>query len=101
MLPWLFDPSAEYNPRDGYTIDGQQQQPQQYTRDREWGEMVEKQPLRHDNADLDSGRLAVAHGYLPESKELMALQEREQLGAPPRTPETLPLYQIRDSLQWP
>ena len=101
MLPWMFDSSAEYNPRDGYAIDGQQQQPQQYARDREWGEMVEKQPLRHDNADLDSGGLAVAHGYLPESKELMALQEREQLGAPPRTPETLPLYQVRDSLQWP
>ena len=90
ILPWLFDPSVEYYPRDG----------QQHARDGEWGGMVEKQPLRHDDTDLDSGGLAVAHGYLPESKELMALEEREQSGVPPSTTEALPLYQTRDSLQW-
>lgn len=98
ILPWLFDGSAEHYPNPG---GGQQHA----NRDGEWSEIVEKQPLGPNDVEADTGGIAVAHGYLPDSKELMAWSEREQ-GVDPRTPratdsETLPRYQTRGSLQWP
>jgi len=77
----------------------------EHARDGRGNVIVEKQPLRLDNADADVevGGLAVARGYLPDSKELMAWQEQEQTGAQggARTSlmEALPLYQARASLQ--
>ncbi|KAH8979833.1 hypothetical protein EDB92DRAFT_1902525 [Lactarius akahatsu] len=80
MGPWSSARSAG-NARDGGTAFEKQQEPE------------------------PSG-LPVAHGYLPDSKELMAWQEREQAGAQglartPSTTEVLPLYQTRRSLRRP
>ncbi|KAI9456377.1 hypothetical protein BJY52DRAFT_1224270 [Lactarius psammicola] len=77
-----------------------------HARDREGGETtVERQSLRPDVVDLEQSGLAVTRGYLPDSKELMAWQEREQAtGAQSGTRasgtiETLPQYQTRRSLR--
>lgn len=69
------------------------------------GETGGKQPLRYGDAEPEPDGLAFARGYLPDSKELMAWQEREQAGArgcaqTPRATEALPRYQTRDSLRW-
>ncbi|KAH9057201.1 hypothetical protein EDB87DRAFT_1132126 [Lactarius vividus] len=68
----------------------------------------EKQPLRPDDVEPEPSGLAVAHGYLPDSKESMAWREREQeraaaqgLARTPVTTEALPLYQSRRSLRRP
>jgi hypothetical protein len=99
-LPWLFDRSSEYYPRDGHVVDGQLHA----TRDGECGgEMAaEKQPLHPNDADLDTAGLAFTHGYLPDSKDFVAWQEREQAIATgmSHTTEALPLYETRDSLRW-
>ncbi|KAI9438736.1 hypothetical protein H4582DRAFT_193778 [Lactarius indigo] len=73
---------------------------------RDGGTAFENQPLRPDNVEPEPSGLAVARGYLPDSKELMAWQEREQAGAQgiartPSTAEVLPLYQARRSLRRP
>ena len=87
MVPWSFARSAG-NARGG---EG-------------GGTAVEKQPLPPDDADLEQSGVAVARGYLPDSKELMAWQEREQAGAQSGTQtsgttEALPRYQTRGSLR--
>ena len=94
LLPWLSVRSAASYPTDAR--DGQQQQQQQWA-------AAEKQPLRPDDDDPElepSGGMALARGYLPDSKELMAWQEREQAGAQgtPSTIEALPRYQ--SSFRW-
>ena len=96
MLPLLFARSAAYYPSDGDARNGQQN-----TRDET---AIKKQDLRHDDAGLEPDGLIFAHGYLPDSKELMAWQEWEQADAQgcartSRTMEALPQYQARGSLQ--
>lgn len=94
-LPWLFDHPSAYYPS---PPDGQQQQ-QSVNRDVEWGE--EKQALRHNDAEMDTVGMAIAHGYLPDSKELMAWGEAaDPQTSPGRTTEALPQYQSRGSLRW-
>ena len=94
-LPWLFDHPSAYYPS---PPDGQQQQ-QSGNRDVEWGE--EKQALRHNDAEMDTVGMAIAHGYLPDSKELMAWGEAaDPQTSPGRTTEALPQYQSRGSLRW-